>query len=178
MARLSDEDFSGYVKSKVNKGKCKEGVKLPNFKMASTGTEPFSLDAFKDQNIVMYFYPKDSTPGCTTEGHDFTALHKKFKKLNTEIFGVSKDSLKSHVKFLEKQSYSFELLADEEKIICDFFEVMKEKKLYGKQYLGIERSTFFIGKGGKLVKAWRGVKVFGHAEEVYEFVKTQSKAKR
>ncbi len=175
MARLTNQDFSGYRESKVNKGQCKEGVKLPNFKMASTADEPFVLSDFKEKNLVLYFYPKDSTPGCTTEGHDFTALHKKFKKLDTEVFGVSKDSLKSHFKFLEKQGYSFDLLADEEKVICEFFGVMKEKKLYGKQYLGIERSTFFIEKGGRLVKEWRGLKVPGHADEVYDFVKSHVK---
>ncbi len=173
--RISNEDFSGYTESKANKGSVKEGKKVPNFKMASTNDEPFNLKNFEGQNLVFYFYPKDSTPGCTTEGHDFTKLHKKFKKLNTEVFGVSKDSLKSHFKFLEKQGYSFDLLADEEKVICEFFGVMKEKKLYGKPYIGIERSTFFVDEKGKLVKEWRGVKVPGHADEVYEFVKTHMK---
>lgn len=169
--RLSNEDFPGFITSKVNVGKLKEGAKLPNFKMASTADEPFSLSDFKGQNLVLFFYPKDSTPGCTIEGHDFTKLHKKFKKLNTEVFGVSKDGLKSHFKFIEKQGYSFDLLSDEEKVVCDFFEVMKEKQLYGKKYIGVERSTFLIDEKGKLVKVWRGVKVPGHAEEVYEFVK-------
>lgn len=173
--KINNEDFPGYIASKVNKGKCQEGVKLPNFKMASTAGSFFSLADFKDKNLIFYFYPKDSTPGCTTEGHDFTKLHKKFKKLDTEIFGLSKDSLKSHMKFLEKQGYTFDLLADEEKVVCEFFGVMKEKKLYGRQYLGIERSTFFVEKGGRLVKEWRGLKVPGHAEEVYDFVKKHTK---
>jgi peroxiredoxin Q/BCP len=171
--RLSNEDFSGFAPSKVNVGKCKEGNKLPNFKMASTAEEPFSLSSFKGQNLVLFFYPKDSTPGCTTEGHDFTRLHKKFKKLNTEVFGVSKDGLKSHFKFIEKQGYSIDLLSDEEKVVCEFFEVMKEKQLYGKKYIGVERSTFLINKEGKLIKEWRGVKVPGHADEVYEYVKKE-----
>jgi peroxiredoxin Q/BCP len=169
--KVSNEDFPGYIDSKANKGSVKEGKKVPNFKMASTGKEPFALKDYEGKNLVLYFYPKDSTPGCTTEGHDFTALHKKFQKLNTEVFGVSKDSLKSHFKFLEKQGYTFDLLADEEKVICEFFEVMKEKKLYGQPYIGIERSTFFIEKSGKLVKEWRGLKVPGHADEVFDFVK-------
>jgi peroxiredoxin Q/BCP len=176
MAQRKSEEYPGFAESKVNKGKLKKGNKLPNFKVASTGDEPFSLSDYKDKNIVLFFYPKDSTPGCTNEGHDFTGLHKKFKKLDTEIFGISKDSLKSHFKFIEKQGYTFDLLSDEEKVICNFFEVIKEKKLYGRQYLGIERSTFFIEKGGRLVEEWRGVKVPGHADEVFEFVKSHAKS--
>ena len=169
----STEDFSGYTKAKVNKGSLKVGNKVPNFKVASTAEEPFSLADFKDQNVVLFFYPKDSTPGCTVEGHDFTKLKKKFEKLNTQVFGVSKDSLKSHFKFIEKQGYTIDLLSDEESTVCDFFGVIKEKNMYGKKFLGIERSTFVISSDGKLVKEWRGLKVPGHAEEVHRFVKEE-----
>lgn len=166
-----DEDFSGYIKTRVNKGEAKEGKKLPNFKVSSTGKEPFVLSDYKGKKLIIYFYPKDHTSGCTQEGHDFTALHKKFKKLNAEVFGVSRESLDSHQKFIDKQGYSFDLLSDGGEEICKLFDVIKEKSMYGRKFMGVERSTFLIDENGKLLKAWRKVKVAGHAEEVFKFTK-------
>ena len=117
------------------------------------------------------FYPKDNTPGCTQEGEDFRDLYKEFKKLKTEIYGVSRDSLKSHEGFKEKYKYPFELISDPEEKLCNLFDVIKEKNMYGKKYMGIERSTFLINKEGKLSAEWRKVKVKGHAAEVLEEVK-------
>ena len=116
--------------------------------------------------IVLYFYPRDSTPGCTNEGIDFTNLYQDFKKKNVEIFGISRDSIKSHEKFKEKYNFPFELLSDSEEIACSLFDVIKMKNMYGKQVQGIERSTFLIDSKGMLIKEWRGLKVPGHAEEV------------
>ena len=116
--------------------------------------------------VVLYFYPRDSTPGCTNEGIDFTNLYQDFKKKNVEIFGISRDSIKSHEKFKEKYNFPFELLSDSEEIACSLFDVIKLKNMYGKQVQGIERSTFLIDTEGKLINEWRGLKVPGHAEEV------------
>ena len=116
--------------------------------------------------MVVYFYPKDSTPGCTIEGQDFRDNFKKFKKLNTEILGVSRDSVKSHNNFKEKQSFPFELLSDPDEKMCKAFDVMKMKSMYGKQYIGVDRSTFLINEKGVIVKEWRSVKVKGHVVEV------------
>ncbi|MGB0495950.1 MAG: peroxiredoxin, partial [Kangiellaceae bacterium] len=121
------------------------------------------------------FYPKDSTPGCTTEGLDFSERYKQFKKLNTEIFGVSRDSIKRHENFKSKQSFPFQLISDPDEKLCNAFDVIKLKKLYGKEYMGIERSTFLFDTTGKLVKEWRKVRVKRHAEEVLESVKELSK---
>ena len=115
---------------------------------------------------VVYFYPKDSTPGCTTEGQDFRDKYKDFKKLNTEILGVSRDSIKSHENFKEKQSFPFELLSDPDESMCKSFDVMKLKSMYGREYMGVDRSTFLIDKDGMVVKEWRSVKVKGHVAEV------------
>jgi peroxiredoxin Q/BCP len=120
---------------------------------------------------VLYFYPKDNTPGCTTEGGDFRDRHKEFKRLGCEIFGISRDSLKSHEGFKAKMSFPFELLADPDERVCKAFGVMKDKNMYGRKVRGIERSTFVVGDDGKLLREWRGVKVPGHAEEVLNFVK-------
>tara|TARA_B110000027_G_scaffold126618_1_gene145162 strand:+ start:182 stop:568 length:387 start_codon:yes stop_codon:yes gene_type:complete len=116
--------------------------------------------------VVLYFYPRDSTPGCTNEGIDFTNLYQDFKKKNVEIFGISRDSIKSHEKFKEKYNFPFELLSDSEETACSLFDVIKLKNMYGKQVQGIERSTFLIDTEGKLINEWRGLKVPGHAEEV------------
>lgn len=116
--------------------------------------------------LVLYFYPKDATPGCTVEGHDFSKLLPKFRRLGVNVLGVSRDSIKSHEKFKEKEKYSVDLIADEEAILCNLLEVIKLKKNYGKEYLGIERSTFIINPQGKIIKQWRKVKVEGHAQEV------------
>jgi peroxiredoxin Q/BCP len=120
---------------------------------------------------VLYFYPKDNTPGCTTEGGDFRDRHKEFKRLGCEIFGISRDSLKSHEGFKTKMNFPFELLADPDERVCKAFGVMKDKNMYGRKVRGIERSTFVVGDDGKLLREWRGVKVPGHAEEVLNFVK-------
>ena len=130
-----------------------------------------SLKIFFSKNFVIDFYPKDNTPGCTQEGEDFRDLYKEFKKLKTEIYGVSRDSLKSHEGFKEKYKYPFELISDPEEKLCNLFNVIKEKNMYGKKYMGIERSTFLINKEGKLSAEWRKVKVKGHAAEVLEEVK-------
>jgi len=120
---------------------------------------------------VLYFYPKDNTPGCTTEGADFRECHKEFKRLGVEIYGISRDSLKSHEGFKAKMKFPFELLADPDEKVCNAFGVMKDKNMYGRKVRGIERSTFVIDEKGKLAREWRGVKVPGHAEEVLNFVK-------
>jgi peroxiredoxin Q/BCP len=120
---------------------------------------------------VMFFYPKDNTSGCTQEGIDFSENHDKFKKLNTEIFGISRDNLKSHNNFKEKYSFKFDLISDTEENICNSFGVIKEKSMYGKKYMGVERSTFVIDVHGVLIKEWRKVKVKGHVEEVLKYIK-------
>ncbi|HIP68445.1 MAG TPA: peroxiredoxin [Chromatiales bacterium] len=143
------------------------GKSVPNFKLEATGEQTISLSDFKDkQNVVLYFYPKDSTPGCTTEGQDFRDHYADFKKADTVILGVSRDSLKSHENFKAKQNFPFELLSDPEEKLCKLFDVIKEKNMYGKKYMGIERSTFLIDKDSKLVQEWRKVRVKGHVEEV------------
>lgn len=147
------------------------GKKVPAFSLPATSDKQLALKDFKGKKLVLYFYPKDSTPGCTTEGNDFKALYSKFLKANCEVLGVSRDSLKRHENFKAKQGFPFELLSDEEEVLCEIFDVIKLKKLYGKEYLGIERSTFIIDESGKLAKEWRKVKVTGHAAEVLEAVK-------
>jgi len=139
--------------------------KVPDFSAESTGGA-FKLSACKGHIVVLYFYPKDNTPGCTTEGQDFSALHAKFAKAGAIVLGVSRDSLKSHANFKAKMGFPFELLSDPDEALCTLFGVMKMKNMYGKQVRGIERSTFVIDAGGKLVREWRGVKVPGHADEV------------
>ena len=145
---------------------------VPNLNLPATGGQTVKLKELKGQIIVLYFYPKDATPGCTQEGADFTKLHREFKKSGAEIFGVSKDSLSSHEKFKEKQNYSFDLISDEEGQLCKAFDVLKEKSMYGKTYLGIERSTFVISEKGIIEKEWRQVKVEQHAKAVLDFVKS------
>lgn len=140
--------------------------KLPAFKLPATGDQTIKLSDFKGKKLVIYFYPKDNTPGCTTEGNDFSALYKKFQKKNTEILGVSRDSIKKHENFKAKFEFPFELLSDENEDLCKLFDVIKLKKLYGKEYLGIERSTFLIDEKGILRNEWRKVKVKEHAQEV------------
>ena len=148
----------------------KEGAKLKNFEGEMTGNKNFALSDYKGQNIVIYFYPRDNTPGCTSEGEDFRDNYKKFKKKNTQIFGVSKDTIKSHESFKDKFKFPFDLISDSDEKICKIFDVIKEKSMYGKKYMGIERSTFLINEEGKLVKEWRKVKVKGHVEEVLSFL--------
>lgn len=142
-----------------------------DFAAEATGDTTIRLKDLRGKNVVIYFYPKDSTPGCTTEGRDFSALHDKFKRANTEIFGVSRDSIASHEKFKAQQGFPFELIADTDETLCKLFDVIKEKNMYGKKVQGIERSTFLIDKEGVLRKEWRKVKVPGHVEEVLAAVK-------
>ena len=148
-----------------------QGKKCPKFSGECTNNKTLSNEDFKGKNIVIYFYPKDSTPGCTVEGQDFRDNYKAFQKLNTEILGVSRDSIKSHENFKQKQSFPFELLSDPNEKMCKSFDVIKLKSMYGKEYLGIDRSTFLVSKDGKVIKEWRSVKVKGHVEEVLETVK-------
>ncbi len=152
-----------------------EGKKCPKFKAEATSNKTISNDSFKNQNFIIYFYPKDSTPGCTTEGQEFRDNYKKFKKLNTEILGVSRESIKSHENFKSKENFQFELLSDPDEKVCKAFDVMKLKSMYGREYMGVDRSTFFVNKEGKVVKAWRGVKVKGHVSEVLETVRELTK---
>ena len=144
----------------------KIGTKIKNFKAEMSGKNDFNLADYKGQKIVIYFYPRDNTPGCTSEGEDFRNNYNLFKKKNTKIFGVSKDSLKSHESFKNKFNFPFELISDPDEKVCKIFDVIKEKSMYGRKYMGIERSTFLIDSDGKLLKEWRKVKVKGHAEDV------------
>ena len=144
---------------------------VADFTADATGDKKVRLKDLRGQNVVLYFYPKDSTPGCTTEGRDFSALHAKFRRQKTLIFGVSRDSVASHEKFKAKQGFPFDLLSDPDEKLCKAFDVIHEKSLYGKKFMGIVRSTFLIDKTGKLRQEWRKVKVSGHAEEVLEAVK-------
>lgn len=145
---------------------------VADFQLPATSGKTFQLSEYLGKNVVIYFYPKDSTPGCTTQGIQFRDAYADFQANNTEIFGVSRDSLKSHENFKAKFTFPFELLADTEELACGLFGVIKMKNMYGKQVRGIERSTFIIDKNGSLVKEWRGVKVDGHAAEVLNFIKT------
>jgi peroxiredoxin Q/BCP len=146
----------------------KSALALP---LALSGGNTTRLSDYAGQWLVLYFYPKDSTPGCTTEGNDFNALLPKFRKLGAQVLGVSRDSLKSHQNFCARQGFKFELVSDTEEALCKAFDVIKPKKLYGREYVGIERSTFLIGPDGRLVQAWAPVKVPGHAQAVLDALK-------
>lgn len=143
-----------------------EGSKAPDFTMSASGGATVALSKLKGKNVVLYFYPKDDTPGCTLEGKDFSALKKQFDAANTEIIGVSRDSVASHDKFCSKYGYSITLASDEDGSVCENYGVWVEKSMYGKKYMGIERSTFLIDANGKLARIWRKVKVEGHADDV------------
>jgi peroxiredoxin Q/BCP len=145
---------------------------VADFQLPATSGKTFQLSEYAGKNLVIYFYPKDSTPGCTTQGIQFRDAYALFQALNTEIFGISRDSLKSHENFKAKFTFPFELLSDTEELACTLFDVIKMKNMYGKQVRGIERSTFVIDANGTLVKEWRGVKVDGHAAEVLSFIQT------
>ncbi|MDR6394544.1 peroxiredoxin [Herbaspirillum seropedicae] len=145
---------------------------VPDFSAAMTSGKTFQLADYQGKNLVLYFYPKDDTPGCTTEGMQFRDLHAQFQAANTEIFGVSRDSLKSHENFKAKLGMPFELISDPDETLCTMFDVMKMKNMYGKQVRGVERSTFVIDGAGKVVKEWRGVKVPAHVDEVLAFIQT------
>ena len=147
------------------------GKQIPDFSALATGGATFTLSDHLGHPVVLYFYPKDNTPGCTTEGADFRDLHPQFAKLGAVVAGVSRDSLKSHEGFKAKMGFPFPLLSDVDEKLCARFGVIKMKNMYGKQVRGIERSTFVIDGTGKLVREWRGVKVPGHVDEVLAFVK-------
>ena len=147
------------------------GDVLPAIELPATGDKSVALNACDERILVIYFYPKDSTPGCTTEGLDFSALHEAFSQAGARIFGVSKDSMRRHENFKAKQGFPFDLLSDEEETLCQAFGVIQEKKLYGKTYLGIVRSTF-VFVDGKLARIWDKVKVKGHAQDVLDFVES------
>ncbi|QKF51688.1 peroxiredoxin [Pseudomonas graminis] len=149
---------------------------VADFQVQATSEQAVSLSALKGQHVVLYFYPKDSTPGCTTQGQGFRDHHADFKAANTAVFGVSRDSLKSHENFKAKQEFPFELISDKDESLCQLFDVIKLKKLYGKEYLGVDRSTFLIDKDGVLRKEWRGVKVPGHVAAVLEAAQALNKA--
>jgi thioredoxin-dependent peroxiredoxin len=139
--------------------------------LALSSGNPARLSDYAGQWLVLYFYPKDSTPGCTTEGNDFNALLPKFRKLGAQVLGVSRDTLKSHQNFCAKQSFKFDLVSDADEALCKAFDVIKPKKLYGREYVGIERSTFLVDPTGRLVQSWAPVKVPGHAQAVLDALK-------
>jgi peroxiredoxin Q/BCP len=149
---------------------------VTDFEAPATSGQTISLASLKGKQVVIYFYPKDSTPGCTTQGQGFRDQLDAFKAANTEVFGVSRDSLKSHENFKAKQAFTFELISDKEEALCQLFDVIKLKKLYGKEYLGVDRSTFLIDKDGVLRQEWRGVKVPGHVDAVLAAAQALNKA--
>lgn len=149
---------------------------VADFQVPATSGQQVQLSALKGQQVVLYFYPKDSTPGCTTEGQGFRDKIEAFAKANTVIFGVSRDGLKSHENFKAKQCFPFELISDKDEALCQLFDVIKLKKLYGKEYMGVDRSTFLIDIKGVLRREWRGVKVPGHVDEVLAAAQELAKA--
>jgi peroxiredoxin Q/BCP len=146
------------------------GEKVANFSLPATGDKTLTLEDFKGKNLIIYFYPKDSTPGCTLEGQNFRDLYKDFQKSGTDILGVSRDSLKAHENFKAKQQFPFDLLSDADETLCKQFDVIHEKNMYGRKVMGIVRSTFLIDGSGILRNEWRKVRVKGHVEEVLEAV--------
>ncbi len=147
------------------------GKKVKNFSRPATGDKTIDLKELAGKKVVLYFYPKDNTPGCTTEGQDFRDAKAKFSRQNTIILGVSRDSIKKHENFKAKQNFNFDLLSDEDESLCKQFDVIKLKKLYGKEYLGVDRSTFLIDEKGVLLEEWRGVKVKDHVNTVLDACK-------
>ena len=147
------------------------GKPVQDFSLPSTSGGTFQLSELSGRKLVLYFYPKDNTPGCTAEGSEFGGLHSQFRRAGARVFGVSRDSLASHERFKQKMRFPFELLADPDEAVCEQFGVMKLKNMYGKKVRGIERSTFVVDAKGVLAREWRGVKVPGHAQEVLNFVK-------
>ncbi|MDH4124322.1 MAG: peroxiredoxin [Gammaproteobacteria bacterium] len=143
---------------------------VANFSAAATGNKTIQLKELRGQNVILYFYPKDSTPGCTLEGQDFARLHAKLRRQRAVVLGVSRDSLASHEKFKARQGFPFDLISDADEKLCRQFNVIQEKTLYGRKFMGVVRSTFLIGADGKLRAEWRNVKVKGHAEQVLEAV--------
>lgn len=147
------------------------GQTVKDFCLPATGGRDVDLKDYRGKNLVLYFYPKDNTPGCTQEGQDFRDMYDQFKAANAEIVGVSRDSVRSHENFKAKYDFPFPLLSDKEEVLCKQFDVIKEKKLYGRQYMGVDRSTFLIDTNAVLRNEWRSVKVKGHAEAVLEALK-------
>jgi peroxiredoxin Q/BCP len=143
---------------------------IPDFVLPATGGQCFASAAFRGHCYVLYFYPKDDTPGCTLEGRQFAQLHAEFLKAKVMVFGVSRDSVASHERFRGKMGYPFDLLSDPDETVCKLFDVMREKSLYGRKYIGVDRSTFLMGPRNEIVHAWRNVKVDGHAAAVLEAV--------
>ena len=143
---------------------------VPDFELPGTGGITFRPADYRGRRVVLYFYPKDNTPGCTTEGLDFAARYARFRALGCELFGISRDSIKSHEGFKAKLGLPFELLSDENETACALFNVIKLKNMYGKKVRGIERSTFVLDADGRVIRSWRGVKVPNHADEVLEFI--------
>ncbi|MCB0408052.1 MAG: peroxiredoxin [Bdellovibrionales bacterium] len=157
--------------AKVYQSQVKVGQAIPDFSAPMTGNKTFQLSEMKGKKVVIYFYPKDATPGCTIEGKDFTCLHEEFKSAGVEVFGVSRDTISSHEKFKQNQGYTIDLISDENEKMCSIFGAIKLKNMYGKQVRGIDRSTFVVNENGELVREWREVKVPDHAKEVLDFVK-------
>jgi peroxiredoxin Q/BCP len=147
-------------------------TQVPDFKSSSTFSGEISLRSLRGKKVVLYFYPKDNTPGCTLEGQESNQLYPEFQKANAEVFGISRDSVKSHDNFKCKFDFKFELLSDTEEKLCKLFDVIKEKNMYGKKVLGIERSTFIIDENGRLAAEFRKVKAPGHAQEMLDYVKS------
>jgi peroxiredoxin Q/BCP len=154
------------------KNNLKIGSKVTNLSLPSTEGSEFSLKDLLGKKVVLYFYPKDSTPGCTVQGQEFSKLSAQFKKHNTEVFGISRDSMNSHNKFKEKQNFKIDLLSDEQETACKMFDVIHEKNMYGKKVMGVVRSTFVIDEKGVLLNEWRKVKAEGHAAEVLNYIKS------
>ena len=150
------------------------GKKIADFTALATSNLTFRLNDFSDKNILLYFYPKDNTPGCTQEGKEFRDHYSAFQGKNIEIFGISRDGIKAHENFKNKHEFPFELISDKDEAVCQLFDVIKEKKMYGKTHMGIERSTFLIGKGGILIKQWRKVKVKDHLQQVLDEIENLS----
>lgn len=148
----------------------KSGDRIPDLTLPATGGKDIALKGFKGKPLVIYFYPKDNTPGCTQEGQDFRDLYPKFRKAGAEILGISRDSVRSHENFATKYEFPFALLSDSDEAACTAFDVIKEKSLYGRKYMGVDRSTFLFDAKGVLRREWRGVKVKNHAQEVLEAV--------
>lgn len=148
----------------------KVGRKVPDFRLPATGEQEIALSDFRGKRVVIYFYPKDSTPGCTTEGQDFRDRIQTFRRRNTVILGISRDSIRSHENFRAKQQFPFDLLSDAEEKACRLFDVIREKNMYGKKVMGVERSTFLIDEAGVLRREWRKVTVKGHVQEVLDAI--------
>lgn len=144
---------------------------VANFSAVATGGKTIQLKDLRGQKVVLYFYPKDNTPGCTLEGQDFARLHGKLRRQRAVVFGVSRDSLASHEKFKARQEFPFDLISDTDENLCKQFDVIREKTLYGRKFMGVVRSTFLLGADGKLRAEWRNVSVKGHADDVYEAVR-------